>query len=669
MNSILKKALLALCLIKIIIAFSSKLSAQTADLEVIDSLMNELPTTPYTIFNIMDSTDYSKAKILGMINKVSEERKTLIYMEKEGKTKIIDIQKKIDSQISLKNSTIRKQLDSYKTIDLILKKYEDGEKYKKELIENNNLFEKAKKDLNISINNEIKFENIYYIKLPVSDASRPPSSYVKTIDNIIESDAISSALGTNIKSITRINNSTIEYDSIEANIAGKISGNILKNKINFTNHYIEYIYKVMVSPNMSDVKESGEQLFDSDHNIEFYSLLLPDSNTRNKEALDAFDEKDEIIQNISNMETVNAQSDIAFRSKIENHKNTVEKLNNERTKIILKQIERNDTLKFVLKSLSIPHNPNVDIADHEIISSKVLAGRRLDSLQNLFDRYQESKIVLKTSGNEIIIENDQKEQIAQKVFDQITKLKSNNNVETYKERIVVVNKRVESATALRTNETIKDFDFISIYLVPGENSNIFVYPLVKYKLKKMKSTSLKPLVRKPKGQNLNEIFKKLITEEFNNIIQENSKEDYGTLKLKNEIDFDSTNATLATYFFDEDSTLVPNQLYESNVAVINNNFLIYSTALIKPFILKYSLFELSKEVKVMNCKEITFTAFPETVSNASYFYHVIKGYVGGILDVITVYAAESDPACCPSVEKAQKYSLDINTGIATYIPE
>lgn len=658
---LLSLILIALCNLKLV--------AQTNNEEIIDSLMNELPSTPYTIFDIKDSTDYSKAKILEMIIKVSEQHKDLMFVKKEEIKKITDIQKKIDNQIAYKNSTIRKQLDTYTTLDLILKKYEDGEKYKKELIENNNLLEKAKKDLNTSIDNVIKFENIYYIKLPISDASKPASSYVKNIDKKIEADAISNALGVNITSITKINNYNVDSDSIEANIVGKISGNILKSKINFTDHFIEFIYKVSISPNMSDSKESSEQIIDSDFNMEFYSLLLPDSSIRTKEALDLFDEKDEISQTIINIENLNLQSEEAFKSKIDEHKNTIEKLTNDKTKIILKQIERNDTLRFVLKSLSIPHNYNVNIADHEIISSKVIAERRLDSLQNLFYKYQESKIILKNSGNETFIDNDAKEQIAQKVFDQITKLKTNNNVESYNERTIVVNKRVESATVSRKNETVKDFDFISIYLAPGENSNIFVYPLVKYKLKKMKSTSLKPLVRKPKGQNLNEVFKKLITEEFNNIIQENSKEDYGTLKLKNEIDFDSTNATLATYFFDEDSTLVPNQLYESNVAVINNNFLIYSTALIKPFILKYSIFELSKEVKVMNCKEITFTAFPETVSNASYFYHVIKGYVGGILDVITVYAAESDPACCPSVEKAQKYSLDINTGIATYIPE
>jgi hypothetical protein len=658
---LLSLILIAICNLKSV--------AQTTNEEIIDSLMNVLPTTPYTILNIKDSTDYSKAKILEMITKVSEQHKKLMFIEKEEIKKISDIQKKIDNQIAYKNSTIRKQLDTYKTIDLLLKKYEDGEKYKKELIENNNLFEKAKKDLNTSINNEIRYENIYYIKLPVTNTSLPPSSYVKTIDNIIESDAISSALGTKITSITKINNSNIEYDSIEANIVGKISGNILKNKINFTNHYIEYIYKVNISPNMSDTKEIGEQIIESDNSIEFYSLLLPDSNTRNKEALDAFDEKDEIIQNISNMEAVNAQAEVAFRSKIENHKNTVEKLNNDRTKIILKQIERNDTLKFVLKSLSIPHNPNVDIADHEVLSSKIIAGKRLDSLQNLFDRYQESKIVLKTSGNEIIIENDQKEQIAQKVFDQITKLKSNNNVETYSEKIIVANKRVESATVLRKNEIIKDFDFISIYLSSGENSNIFVYPLIKYKLKKMKSTSFKPLVRKEKEQNLNDVFKKLITEEYNNIIHESSKEDYGTLKLQHEIGFDSSSASLAMYSFNEDSTLVPFELHESYLAVTNNNILIICSIFNKHNIRTYSLFQLEKEVKLNNLIYINFKDFPESIKGGNFFYHEVNGYNNGILKVTSHYTLPEDATCCPSLNIEHQFKLDLNTGIATFIVE
>jgi hypothetical protein len=668
MNYIPKRALLALCLLTII-AFSSKLTAQTADLEVIDSLMNELPTTPYNILDIKDSTDYSKAKILEMITKVSEQHKDLMFVKKDEIIKISSIQKKIDNQIAYKNSTLRKQLDTYKTLDLILKKYEDGQKYKKELIENNNLIEKAKKDLYTSINNEIKFENIYYIKLPITDGSKTAISYVKTIDKAIESDAISNALGTSITSITRINNSSIESDSIEACIVGKISGQILKTKQNYEKYYFEYIYKVTISPNMSETKDSGEQIVDTSINLDFYSLLLPDSSIRTKETLDLFDEKDEITQTMINIENGNIQSDEAFKNKIENHKNTIEKLNNERTKIILKQIERNDTLKFVLKSLSIPHNPNVDIADHEISSSKIIAGRRLDSLQNLFDKYQESKIIVKNSGNETIIDNDAKEQIAQKVFDQITKLKTNNNVETYKERTIVVNKRVESATALRTNETIKDFDFISIYLVPGENSNIFVYPLVKYKLKKMKSTSLNPIVRKAKGQNVNDVFKKLITEEYNNIIKMSNKEDYASLKLQNDMSIDSTAASLATYFYEEDSTIVPNQLYESKIIFSNNNFLIFSTANIRPYDIQYKVFDLSKIVNLENCKKMVFKDFPIYLSNAKYLYHKINGYNGGILDVITIYATEDDPTCCPSVKKVQRYRLDINTGVATYIVE
>jgi len=651
--------------------------AQRVNTELIDSLMGSLPETPYLIEGILDSTNYSKEKIEQLIEKISNSEKGFKFVSKEDIARIGAIKKQIDHCVDLNIGLIKSDLEHYLTLSNLLEQYKDGELLEKQLNNIDKTIDSTKNKFLQNMNSTIQFEDIYYIKFFNIDNSLPVSNYSHEFSKIIKEEAIDRNLGTSIESNTLVEDSKILYDSVEALLAGKISGSIFKNRTNYKENYVEVIYKVKVSPNYQNKYLTISETDYSDKGIEpiYFSLLSNDSTFKRNQVLDSFIDSDDVISEINNCIGTNKESDTEVKKKITSFRNDIVNLQRERIRILVEQIKRNDTLRFILRNLRVPHNPNTEVKDFEYEKCVNIVHKRRDSLENLFNRFQENKFSIKTTGNETLIDQDGRKAVALKVHDYLLKMKAKNYQDIVSERTVLINKKVESFNQFHKSETVKDFDFISFYLVAGENSNVFVYPLVKYKLRTMKSTKVQFLNKNKMDLNTNLIptqrgKQNLLIEILGKLRDELkiSKQDSMVVDSLNlRIDLFSKYNRYGQLVSNFKFSIQINKLFEEqdlllfNIGLTENKI---DTGLTDPYILN-----LKQQINSENIIPISFAKTDSTYNSAKILKNIFESYESGIITFRSLFAKPIDEPCCPSFKVKRKFKLNINSGQAEFIEQ
>jgi len=667
MNFLNKNFLLFLFLM-LLISFKNT-NAQSVNNEMVDSLLNSLPETPYLIEGINDSTDYSKEKIEALIDKVSDKVKNFKFSDKDEISRITVIQKQIDNHVNINIGRIKADLERYQNLSNLLQQFKDGKILAQELVNIEKTIDTTKDKFLHGMNSTVNFDDLYYIKINNIDLSKAASYFTNEFTSIIRADAIDRNLGTSIQSNTLLEDSKVLYDSVSSLLTGKISGSILKNRTNFKDNYLEVVFKTIINPNYNKNFESNIDIDFSNLTAQpvFFSLLSEDSTLKRNQVLDNFIDSDDIINEINNCNARNAESNNEVRKKFEAYRKEMRELQRAKTRIIVDQKKRNDTLHFILRNLRIPHNPNTEVKDYEIDMSIKLVTKRLDSLYSVYFSLQENKLFVKTSGNEIIIDQDARKAIALKIYDYLLKMKTKNSIDVYAEKTLVVNKRVESALYYQKSDFIKDFDFISFYLVPGENSNLFIYPIVKYKLRSMKSTkvnfigSLNYNVSNSKT-NAKGIFVKILSSLCDE--DNNNKDDSEFTKDFFKLDAADDFGAISHFQIDKktnDTSFMMGTEY-SNVYIDERICIFFST--IGHNITSHTIVPLNKVITPSNFIEITFSDDQLEVSGASLNGLYFESLSGGILTMTGKFFNRDAPSCCPTFEQQRTYSLDINTGFA-----
>lgn len=230
-------------------------TTQAQSSSTIEDLIARLPSTPYIIENIKDSSDYSREATEKLIKEHYSISPKLITIKPEEIVRIKNITDSIGKEVTQMTRSINSELSIY---DNLIGKINSNEKVDPIISEIKNLLQLIE-TTRIQELNSIK-ESYYQtffclVKAKNYSDSMPYPEYQAECYKAIDNDVVEKGIGVFVESKSKIENKELIYDSVKTVIKGTMNIQSSKRQIDQENQIFRVAFELKVK--ISDIVESG----------------------------------------------------------------------------------------------------------------------------------------------------------------------------------------------------------------------------------------------------------------------------------------------------------------------------------------------------------------------------------------------------------------------------